>query len=62
MLSVAIALLTACNGKTENKDGEQNDTIISLVPDTALYGTVGEGTTARIILPKEGQNRENTVS
>jgi len=49
MLSVAIALLTACNGKTENKDGEQNDTIISLVPDTALYGTVGEGTTMHVL-------------
>ncbi|MBQ9385076.1 MAG: hypothetical protein IJT87_12675 [Ruminiclostridium sp.] len=27
-----------------------------------IESTVGEGTTARIILPKEGQDRENTVS
>ena len=30
--------------------------------EVVIESTVGEGTTARIILPKEGQNRENTVS
>lgn len=30
--------------------------------EVIIESTVGEGTAARIILPKEGQNRENTVS
>lgn len=30
--------------------------------DVIIESTVGEGTTARIILPKEGQNNEDTVS
>lgn len=30
--------------------------------EVIIESTVGEGTTARIILPKDGQDRENTVS
>ena len=30
--------------------------------EVIIDSTVGEGTTARIIIPKEGQNHEDTVS
>ena len=29
--------------------------------EVIITSVVGEGTTARVILPKEGQNNENTV-
>lgn len=48
-LLAAALLMTACNGKTENPSGEGTDSLTSLMPDTALYGTVGEGTTMHVL-------------
>lgn len=48
-LFITTLLMTACNGKTDNTKGEETDSIVALVPDTALYGTVGEGTTMHVL-------------
>lgn len=48
-LFAVLLLFTACNGKTDNTKGEGTDSVVSLVPDTALYGTVGEGTTMHVL-------------
>ena len=48
-LFITTLLMTACNGKTDNTKGEETDSIVALVPDTALYGTVGEGTTMYVL-------------
>lgn len=42
-------LMMACNGKTEKTTGNETDSVVSLMPDTALYGTVGEGTTMHVL-------------
>lgn len=50
VLLFAVALLmVGCNGKTDNAKGENADSMMTFVSDTALYGTVGEGTTMHVL-------------
>ena len=50
LVTFVIALIIAgCNGKTGNKQGEQMDSVINMVNDTALYGVIGEGTSMHML-------------
>lgn len=42
-------MMIGCNGNKNNQAESQNDTVNNIVPDTALYGVIGEGTTMHVL-------------
>jgi len=45
MLFIAVMIMAGCNGNKNKQQDVKSDSVVSVTPDTALYGTVGEGTT-----------------